>query len=707
MWTAQDAADVPDPDLRADGVPRAVHHDGLLRPALRQVLAHPTTHVLPPLAAHVVGALGVLGVVVAAAYAVPTVLLDDVFHRVGSSPVVPVLAGLVALVALWCAVGASGVVVLAATARELGRVPHLGDLRREVARRRWSLLASTLLAALVVVVPIGGLGWLLVDGIGLPVWTAAVAAVVWTTVVAPLGALPAVALMADVGLVTAWRRTRALRDTPDLAARHSDDVRRVLGVGAAVVAAAWVAVPHVTGLPRVGVLVACGTLVMGVVAAGVARAVLRTTGLVAGVARDTSPAPARLALPASDGVAPRREVRRAWATSAVVVALVTVAPSVLVAANPTPALEPRVDAVGELGPEPFLVGLDDGVLVVDQGRWPATHTWCADDAACAAPTYPDVQLRSWEQAAVVPDPAGGVVVVARAYLGEEDVLVTASCDADVCERTTPDDAVVLGPSLGLPQVAAADGTYAFVLATDRAETELAYAYELTLVRCSTAACTDRADVVVATAGSGYQTAVEVAPDGTVVVLVADPNGRQPDGSTGSVRLWTVAPGTTEAVELVRLDAAPGRRLFPPVAGLPAFRLALHDDGAPVVLRTDPERDALWLTSCSGPACEEQVTSDLAVGPGTMRGVDLALDPSGRPLLATADREAGVTLRACVDQACSATRDGLVWPGSVPRQLRARYDPRFLELDGQGRPALLVAGPESDYVLRCAEVRCGL
>ena len=204
-------------------------------------------------------------------------------------------------------------------------------------------------------------------------------------------------------------------------------------------------------------------------------------------------------------------------------------------------------------------------------------------------------------------------------------------------------------------------------------------------------------------GSG-PTLFDVAADDdrAVVALASEPTREDP------VRLFTFADGAEPTVASLA-DPLPDNSdlVGDDTAGL---SVALRPDGLATVLWRLPTQSSLWLASCRDDPCTDWTEVEIDPGLPELRSgpsAALAIDDSGRPLVAVATPDGTLALLDCLDAECAeSTRVELVevtWFGAA----------LGLTLDGD-RPVLLADGADptlttprlSSQVVRCLEARCG-
>lgn len=143
-----------------------------------------------------------------------------------------------------------------------------------------------------------------------------------------------------------------------------------------------------------------------------------------------------------------------------------------------------------------------------------------------------------------------------------------------------------------------------------------------------------------------------------------------------------------------------------------FDLSVRDDGTPVVLYRDPSNDDLVLISCEDAQCADRTTNTLPIDPADSWGADLAIDATGRPLIAAASddghlRHGRLFLHSCTDRACTSLESSLVSLGQPLGGSSGGTPTSFMVVDGHERPTFLLRGDSGTEVLQCREARCGL
>lgn len=315
--------------------------------------------------------------------------------------------------------------------------------------------------------------------------------------------------------------------------------------------------------------------------------------------------------------------------------------------------------------------------------------------------------------AVVPGPVGGRVDllatadtdgtgIATLAVGEvgdgderTDGVLLVTCTAETCRDDTAPAAVVAGgdpvPDARLSAIAAGDAGYALVIGRGP---------DVQLVLCADATCADPQAVPLGAATVHDIVRAQFAPDGTVWIAQSDVAGSE-------LRVTSLAPGAATPSSVLALDLpdAEGGAWPNPYLNQ-VLRLVVRDDGSPVVLYRDPSDDALVLVSCDDASCAAPTTNRLDVDPAQAEAADLAVDRTGRPLVATSGA-GGLRLHGCTDVPCTGLESRTVSSGTP----LTGPDGPFLLVDGD-RPVVLVTekvsdGPDRAVVLRCEEARCGL
>jgi len=140
-------------------------------------------------------------------------------------------------------------------------------------------------------------------------------------------------------------------------------------------------------------------------------------------------------------------------------------------------------------------------------------------------------------------------------------------------------------------------------------------------------------------------------------------------------------------------------------------VALRPDGLATVLWRLPTDSSLWLSSCVDEHCADW--TDVEIDPGlpdrrSGPAPALAIDDSGRPLVAAATPDHTLALIDCLDAECQEWKQteliDVIWSGA----------PIGLSLDGDDRPILIADGAAPtevtprlpSRVVRCLEARCG-
>jgi hypothetical protein len=247
-------------------------------------------------------------------------------------------------------------------------------------------------------------------------------------------------------------------------------------------------------------------------------------------------------------------------------------------------------------------------------------------------------------------------------------------------------------------VAAAHGTYAIVTPTGTYGDDDG----LALTRCPTASCKDPQTFPLGRVGTLDVVRAQFAPDDTIWVV-------QSESAPGVVQVRSLAPGATTLTDAFTLEVAD-----PDGFGYqPGLRLAIRDDGTPVVLYRDYLSGDLVLVSCDDAQCTHRTTTTLPIRPVDADAADLVIDATGRPLIATTG-DAGVLVHSCTDRACTSLRSGLVSVAGYPMGGNAPggFPQPFLLLDNDDRPVLTLSDSSGEpghtsEVAWCPEPRCGL
>ena len=728
--------------------PADVDHGTLPRRVAGLVRRRAWDYLTPMGLVAVLGALASVLMTLINAWTSPSMLRDGAFVHESMPTALLVAAGVVVVVLAALTARATLVVALYAAGDLLGHRVDAPGARAEVRRRRglWATWATLLLL------------WAAVTAIGVPVllvltgWLLAAAALLVSLAVTELLARwVVVAVVHGVGLGAAARRMRHLRRL----VRPDDDVgfRKPAGLFLLLVtvpaaAASWgvglgtdrLDAPVAEAL-ELGATAALAVPVPVLLVAAMTCVHLRIT-FVLGEFRAASFEPlawagvdrAAVAVPAAapadgpaSGAAPVRASSRAVLERAVAATLaLLVAPAghlLLVATNPTPAIEPVVlrFADDHAAPAPVAVG-DDVLLVVPRGL-----SWCdLDDTRCRVESLGDLPgTESFEVVGATADPDGqGLAVLARAVVcepgedGEDDcalqqLLVTCSgadCFGD--EASASRSVAVTGDVANGENgaIAAHEGRYALVA---RFPVEGPASDGLMLRFCASASCPEPDSYDLGDTQGNDLVRAQYAADGRLWVV-------RTDFANERVRAWSADPGATTLTYAFDLD-------LPMVeAGVwewpqenMALRLAVRDDGTPVLLHRDPGTDELILTSCDDALCAERTTTTLPVAPVEARAADLVVDGTGRPVIATAGRTF-VRMHSCTDRSCTGMRTALISDGQTLGYGFGEPEPDpFMTLDSHGRPVLAleetIPNPDDPWpgywiinrTLWCQEARCGL
>lgn len=712
--------------------PRDVEAGGLLRSALALALTHPRTHLAPTALAATAGALATTLVTVVYAWTVPTLLRDGEFTFAEPSTPATVTAGVAVPVLALLTTVALAVLVLHSAGTQLHRPADTRAVLREVGRR-WAFVL--LWTAILVVTVVGQTVALAV----LPVEEGAAVIVIpvlllWLVAVGLLARTFPGALAHGIGTAAASRHIRALlrREGAVHSAFDRSPALLLLLVGGVATSVVWVVRQRTTDVPAPGgeaiamlAQVVVSSVALATVAVTLTRLHLRATSRAsrrATVASDPellawsavdrcATAGPDAASHTADDDAPRTpvETRRARRWVAVVGAWVAVVGAwaagpvalvFVVTTNPTLAIEPRAMAPFHYSLVAALpIANDDGMTIVSYGPSVAVCT-ARDD--CHSDHWPQDVLTT-VAAAADPDGPGVALVVSTGPDRASTEFVLVTCEAFGCFRPDGRTTEVVLRDAGLEDltwlsaVAAHDGTYAVVNPTGPLDQ-----IELILTRCPTASCEDPLNLPLGDATLHDVVRTQFAPDGTLWVL-------QTTGTDGVVRLRALAPDAATLTDALTIDLPNDEgRFWSRTDRAPLFRLSVRDDGTPVVLYRDPGNDDLVLVSCDDERCTDRTTSRLPIEPTDSWAADLAVDATGRPLVATAGRD--IRLHSCADRACTSMRSGLVSLGSLVEDttMLEGAATAFMVLDGHDRPTFVVEWTFANAeVLQCREARCGL
>lgn len=295
--------------------------------------------------------------------------------------------------------------------------------------------------------------------------------------------------------------------------------------------------------------------------------------------------------------------------------------------------------------------------------------------------------------------ATGVALLSTAQTcdGDEctDDALLVTCTAQTCrDDSIPAATVTTGdrpPNARISAIAAGGGRYALVVGREP---------DVDLILCSDASCRAPQTISLGSVTVHDIIRVQLATDGTLWIAQSDVEGEV-------VRVSSLAPGAATVTPGLTLDLPDeeGGTWSEPYRNQ-VLRLSVRADGSPVVLYRDPSDDALVLVSCDDASCSGHTASRPAVDPAVAEAADLAVDPSGRPLIATSGA-GGVQLHSCTDLACNDVDSRSVSSGAP---LSGPDGPFLLVADG--RPLMTLSekvadGPDRSIVLRCQEARCGL
>lgn len=232
---------------------------------------------------------------------------------------------------------------------------------------------------------------------------------------------------------------------------------------------------------------------------------------------------------------------------------------------------------------------------------------------------------------------------------------------------------------------------------------------LSVYRCEDAACTS-ASTVGATSLTWSPAVNGTGP--TLFDMAADDDRAAVGLSSYSasdepIRLFTFADGTEPTVSSIAEPVPDTTVVSDDNAGL---SVALRPDGLATLLWRLPTTSSFWLSSCLDERCTD--STDVEIDPGLPTSKygpppALAIDSSGRPLVAVATPDDTLALIDCLDAACQEMKRteliDIVWHGA----------PIGLALDGD-RPILIADGADPtpstlrlpSQVVRCLEARCG-
>ncbi|MGJ0388525.1 hypothetical protein [Microbacterium sp. CGR1] len=196
--------------------------------------------------------------------------------------------------------------------------------------------------------------------------------------------------------------------------------------------------------------------------------------------------------------------------------------------------------------------------------------------------------------------------------------------------------------------------------------------------------------------------------GSAVVTLTD---RGEDEEDIPLRVLTASPEGEWATSV--LDAEVPGDAVTDLDQTHGAQVAIGADGLPVVLFRAVDRSTLRLFSCADASCSTASITDIPAETDLLHTPALAIDSSGRPLIATIDRAVNVALLSCGDAACESRT-------SIPVLAAAPTDGGFshglaLAVDDEDRPLIAVglrrAGSEakatsSGTVVACTAPRCG-
>lgn len=687
---------------------------GGLRPALREAVRHPGHLLLPAVVVAVAGGLATTLQTVVHAWTAPTMLYEGQFTFAEGSTAATVTAVVAALLLAVATMAAGATVSLLTAAHQLDRTPTVRAALREV-RRRWAI---TLAFAGLLVLAVGAAGAVAVVALSRLEPTAAALALVAVLVAllvvgALVGRVLPVALARDLSALEAWRLIRAQRRSPFAARCYTNTVWLTVSVVLLGASVNWLVgrLPESLGHPALDavdslVQVVTSSVAVAAVAIGMSMAHVRATERIAGVGDEP------VTWPGLDRVAPTTEAtprrRTAWLPGPWVVAAASwaVAPLAVVAvvaANPTLAVEPVVTDVAGTIVDPLTAADGDGVAIMSHERL----TTCTDeDAFCDAGRV----FYGLDHTAVAADPSGmGIAVVGADRADPSDeTYVLLTCDPQYCDelngarvtRASLPGAPALTALHRLHAVAAHDGTYAVVRPTGDFDDA-----EFVLTLCATANCRQPRTIDLGPAHPADVVRASFAPDGTLWVLQSTAEG-------DTVRLQSLPPDASSMTDALTLDVPAGDYGYfyapRPDADLrpPVLELAVRDDGTPVVLYRAPTDGELVLVGCTDAACEAATRVRLPFDPVTTWSAQLAVDSTGRPLIATAGND--VRVHSCADHACTSMRSGLVSLGFPESLGTTSGGAPFMVLDAQDRPVFVVTRSFANVEVRfCRETRCGL
>lgn len=690
-----------------DDPSRQLLDEPMLAAAAAQCARHPRAFLATMVPAAAISALGAVTAVLVNAWSMPATLHDGAFTTTGTSTGATVTAVATALVSIFLAARAMARIVPVAAAEQLGLSRGPGP--RVGARVSWSHTIS-IAAALGATAAVAWWGVTrLRDGSGS---AAAIGIALLTVLLALDGVTRTVAAATTHGLPL----VRAARHV--VALRRSRPLFLLVAISLPFAAVIWGLVTLTHALPEpFGTAVLLGTVPglaltpLTVYAIASTRAHLRATFWSAQFPDRPEPLP----WTGLHGVATRAVAARPRRGSApATAALIAAAPCVLILATVTNAPSALHIETAGLPPneDPGLpVVFDDQVALVAGER----GYLCPRGGPCT-PTQPGTLPGSTPQSpsiVLMASPTTSGREVAMVYTAEH--CVDWDCGQALFLATgSPMDYPDLTVSAPLATgnwrrtrlfalATSADGRYAVVAASfDSVEVA-----QPNLVLCDDARCATPRSYPLGTATHADLVRVAFSPDGTLWVA-------RTDLERGEVNLAALAPDDGE-LQSVTSYSLRGTAHAPDGAEfLAEMRMAIGDHGAPMLLFRHPADSRLDLVTCMDQGCTEQVTTEVPIDPRDAASVDMAIDSTGRPMIASRGED-GTFLHSCDDRTCTSTRTALLttgWPADYDIPWRDSTQP-FLLLQND-RPVLVVSdlvdiatSTRSFDVLWCHDSRCGL
>ncbi|MBF4635635.1 hypothetical protein ITJ38_14575 [Agreia pratensis] len=377
------------------------------------------------------------------------------------------------------------------------------------------------------------------------------------------------------------------------------------------------------------------------------------------------------------------------------------------------------------------VETDDGGLLTAQWMFVGDEEDTADNRfeLDAVSTSAD-ELRRWDDTNRSGGPSSSIPPGDRTTVATLDSTFSEDDEADA--RTVTDRSAVAVSN---------DGEYPVIAAVAR-RTGGPPEATMWIVFCDDDACssaTTKTTQLEWIGGSPSSASIDlvVTEDGTAVVTLADREDSRSPEPIPALRVFSAkadgAEFRVEAPLLADITETDEARYsgYDETFGA---RIELGADGLPVLLSRPEGSSELRLISCADASCASAGTRDLTGFDSWSRTPAFAIDESGRPLIAVADkRRASLDLIDCLDAACSDLESRSIAKLALDDDLSST-EALALSLDSRGNPIIAVgdrlAGdvrtdvdtfdyepgearpPRNDQrwagtVLNCSDARCGL